>query len=63
MQKDIAQWSKDQLQKARDQFDEEVEVWFYYSGYLDPLPAELKLAEKPYTGKNLQKFEHYSAMN
>jgi hypothetical protein len=30
---------------------------------LDPLPAELKLAEKPYTGKNLQKFEHYSAMN
>jgi len=28
VQKEIAQWSKDQLQKARDQFDEEVEVWF-----------------------------------
>jgi len=28
VQKEIAQWSKDQLQSARDQFDEEVEVWF-----------------------------------
>jgi hypothetical protein len=30
---------------------------------LDPLPAELERAVKPYTGKDLQKFEEYNAVN
>lgn len=63
MDKKIAQWSKEALQDARDLFDEEVAECLCNNGYLLPLPAELALAEKPYTGKNLHKFEQYSAQN
>ena len=30
---------------------------------MDPLPAELERAVKPYTGKDLHKFEEYNAVN
>ena len=62
MHKRIALWYQAEIQDARDQFDDEVAFWFKSSGFLDPLPAELVLAEKPYTGKNLYKFEQYDAM-
>ena len=50
-------------QKARDQFNEQVIEWFWKHEYLDPLPAELERAVKPYTGKDLHKFEEYNAVN
>ena len=62
MHKRIALWYQAEIQDARDQFDDEVAFWFKSSGFLDPLPAELVLAEKPYTGKNLLKFEQYDSM-
>ena len=63
MQKRIAQWAKAEMQDARDQFDEEVADWLESTGFLDPLPAELELADKPYTGKNLHKYEQYRTVN